>query len=420
MQRRLKILITANHCAPDKGSEHGVGWNFLIGISRFHDVILVCNDHDYIQGVKDYINSEEGKQRNIQLFLIKQKVKYTKINRFFPFTYYRDYKKWQKNVFYLVKELIKTEPIDIIHHVTNITFREPGFLWQLDKPFIWGPVGILGDEPIRFFSFYSFKEKIKMIFRRLSCIYQLNHSSRLKKAAQKADICICISNHVAEVMRQKLGAAQTAIIQETGVILKPDHQPLIKRESSQPIQLLWLGRFDSSKGAIFLIEALKLIEQTKNINYKLILVGDGDQRQQAIRLCEANHINYEYKGYIPYQEVPQLYAQSHLFFLTSLMDATTTVVFEALANGCPVIALNHLSFSEVIDETCGRKIELINKKQIISNIAEHIRYYYHHEDERYQLSLGAIKKAETYSWENKIDKLNKIYYSIIEDNSLSL
>ena len=30
--------------------------------------------------------------------------------------------------------------IDLIHQLTSISFREPGFLWRLDKPFVWGPI----------------------------------------------------------------------------------------------------------------------------------------------------------------------------------------------------------------------------------------------------------------------------------------
>ncbi|WP_280766515.1 glycosyltransferase family 4 protein [Parabacteroides sp. PFB2-10] len=410
--KRYKILITANHCAPGQGSEHGVGWNFFKRISEFHDVILICNEHDYIQGVIDYVNSEEGKKRNIKLFLIKQKIKYNKINRLFPFLYYKDYNKWQKNVFNLVKELINTEEIDIIHHITNITFREPGYLWKLNKPFLWGPIGVLGDEPIRFQSIYNWKEGIKNIIRRITCIYQLRYSKRIKDAANESVACICISKHIEKIVKNQLGAKKTYIIPETGAIITQTPPPP-KRMENKPIQLLWSAGFDSRKGILFLIEALRIIKKENDINFNLILVGDGYERKKAINLCEKYSINYEYKGYVPYQEMPKLYYNSHFFFLLSLSDATTTTVFESLTNYCPVIAFNHLSFSEVVDDTCGKKIDLHTKRQISNDIAHYIRHYYYHEDERYLLALGARKKAENYSWERKIEQINNIYNSIL-------
>jgi glycosyltransferase involved in cell wall biosynthesis len=418
MSQRYKILITANHCAPNQGSEHGVGWNFLMGISKYHDVLLVCNEHDYIQGVIDFIRSEEGKKRNIKLFLIRQNVKYAKSIRLFPFLYYMDYRRWQKKVYCLVSELLKTEQIDIIHHITNITFREPGYLWKLDKPFIWGPVCVIGDEPVRFLSLYTFKEKIKPVARRITCLYQLYFSKRLKNAAGSAAACICVSKHTANVMHQRLGIRNWHVIPETGAILENIPVPP-SRSGQSPIRLLWTAGFDSGKGALFLVEALRIIQEAGGISYRLTVVGDGIRRKNIIELCEKYSIEYEYKGRIPYCEMPSLYAQSHLFFLPSLMDATTTVVFESLANYCPVIALNHLSFSEVVDETCGRKIDLDSPGQIAEDIAGWIRHFYHHEEERYQLSLGARKRAETYSWENKIHLVNDVYRLALEERTVS-
>lgn len=410
--KRYKILITAIHCAPEKGSEHGVGWNFFKGISEFHDVILICNDHLYIQGVKDFINSEEGKKRNIQLYLVKRKGEYQGLTRFFPFFYYKAYKKWQKNVFNLVCKLIETDKIDIIHHITNITFREPGYLWKLDKPFVWGPISILGYEPIRFLSVFNWKEGIKNILRRITCLFQINFSKRIKKAVSKTVAPICVSSREVKILKNKFGVDRAYIMPDTGGIIAKLPPPKMRSEYEQ-IQLLWSAGFESRKGIYFLIRALRIIQKENAIKYKLILVGDGYERKKTVSFCEKNSINYEYKGYLPHDEMFELYYKSHLFFLTSLSDATTSTLFESLSNYCPVIALNHLSFSEIVDKTCGRKVELTNKKQISYDIAQYITFFYYNESERYNLVLGARKKAEEYSWENKIKMINCIYDSIM-------
>jgi hypothetical protein len=41
MTRRLKVLISAYACEPDKGSEHGLGWNGVKQIARFHEVWVI-------------------------------------------------------------------------------------------------------------------------------------------------------------------------------------------------------------------------------------------------------------------------------------------------------------------------------------------------------------------------------------------
>jgi glycosyltransferase involved in cell wall biosynthesis len=248
----------------------------------------------------------------------------------------------------------------------------------------------------------------------VTCLYQLRFSRRLKKAADRAAACICDSRHTAEVMRRRLGMRRGFVMPETGAILRDIPIPP-PREEPSPIRLLWTAGFDFRKGALFLVEALRIIQEANDIPYLLTIVGDGFCRKKMIELCEKYSLVYEYKGWVPHPEMPSLYAHSHLFFLPSLMDATTSVVFESLANYCPVIALNHLSFSEVVDETCGRKIDLVSPEQIAKDIAGYIRYFYHHEEERYQLSLGARKRAETYSWENKIRRVNDLYRLVMEE-----
>lgn len=35
MEKRLKVLVSAYACEPDKGSESGVGWKWVKQIARF-------------------------------------------------------------------------------------------------------------------------------------------------------------------------------------------------------------------------------------------------------------------------------------------------------------------------------------------------------------------------------------------------
>jgi hypothetical protein len=36
----MKILISAYHCEPDKGSELAVGWNWVLQLAKYHDVFV--------------------------------------------------------------------------------------------------------------------------------------------------------------------------------------------------------------------------------------------------------------------------------------------------------------------------------------------------------------------------------------------
>jgi hypothetical protein len=41
MPKKLKLLISAYACGPNRGSEPGMGWNFVIGLGKFHEVHVI-------------------------------------------------------------------------------------------------------------------------------------------------------------------------------------------------------------------------------------------------------------------------------------------------------------------------------------------------------------------------------------------
>ena len=95
------------------------------------------------------------------------------------------------------------------------------------------------------------------------------------------------------------------------------------------------------------------------------------------------------------------------------MDATTSILFEALSKGVPVIALDHLSFSEKINNSCGKKIEVKSPEQIAHDIANTINDYFSNEKLRYKTAEGAIAQAKNISWNTNIEKLNRLYSKIL-------
>src|SRR5690349_12023561 len=54
MPRRLKVLMSAYACEPNKGSEPAVGWNWMMQMSRWHDlwVLTRANNRPGIESVR--------------------------------------------------------------------------------------------------------------------------------------------------------------------------------------------------------------------------------------------------------------------------------------------------------------------------------------------------------------------------------
>ncbi|MBK8667948.1 MAG: hypothetical protein IPN89_00205 [Saprospiraceae bacterium] len=172
------ILSTAYAVNPYKGSEDGMGWNFILQIARFNKVIAI---------------TRENNQRNIEKFMAENPDPlYNQIT----FMYYdlpphlRWWKKgsrgallyyqlWQRGVVNFVKKQHLT--FDIAHNVNFHNDWTPTFLWKLGKPLVWGPVGHHSRIPVQYLRDYAFSYKIKETFTWAIKKYFWNFSPNLKK-----------------------------------------------------------------------------------------------------------------------------------------------------------------------------------------------------------------------------------------------
>ena len=116
-----------------------------------------------------------------------------------------------------------------------------------------------------------------------------------------------------------------------------------------------------------------------------------------------------FHGFVPREEAFRIMSSSHVFCITSVREDTSTVVFEAFRYGLPIIAMDHCGFSTVIDETCGIKIPINSRNQVISDYARHLDTLATDENYRAQLSAGALKRCQHFTWDAKMEVLNKIY-----------
>ena len=116
-----------------------------------------------------------------------------------------------------------------------------------------------------------------------------------------------------------------------------------------------------------------------------------------------------FHGFVPREEAFRIMGSSHVFCITSVREDTSTVVFEAFRYGLPIIAPDHCGFSAVIDASCGIKIPIQSHSQVIADYARHLDFLATHEDERSRLSAGALLRCQSFTWEAKMQVLNRIF-----------
>lgn len=154
-----------------------------------------------------------------------------------------------------------------------------------------------------------------------------------KRIIRKADSFIASSSSSKE-LQIKYGANKEKI-HVSFLTVKTDAYAILKEKNEGPFQILFVGRLVKGKGLHLLIETLKNVRG----NYKLIVAGDGPERDNLEKLAEAYGIRSKIKftGFLQREQLTKYYATSQLFVLPTLNDCFGLVILEAMCAKLPVI-----------------------------------------------------------------------------------
>lgn len=402
---RLKVLLGCYACDPGYGSEPGMGWNFVSNIARHHDVHAIVEKGEFEETLTRFAAEHPEAVQNITFHFVPR-THHNTLRKIWPPSYYWFYRAWHRKAYKLAVELDKKEDFDIVHQVTISGFREPGFLWKLGKPFIWGPLGGFTDTPWCLLRCLGFGGAIHFGIRNIINGIQKRWGRSARAAARHSAAILTSTTKAVEEIRRFWGR-EAVLMNEVG--FETGHQQACSppHENGTPLRICWAGEHIPRKALDLLLQALPLCKEKMELH----VLSKGPRMEAWKKLTRKLGLDdiVTFHGFVPREEAFRIMSSSHVFCITSVREDTSTVVFEAFRYGLPIIALDHCGFSTVIDETCGIKIPIQSHTQVISDYAHHLDFLASREDERQRLSAGAQSRCHLFTWENKINKLNALY-----------
>lgn len=157
-----------------------------------------------------------------------------------------------------------------------------------------------------------------------------------------------------------------------------------------------------------------MIAEIKDLNIKLKIAGEGEQAHyKAIAIELGVEDKIEFLGRVNHDEMNTLMQGSDIFLFTSIMDATSTVVMEAMQNQLPIICFDTCGFGTVVNEQIGIKIPLSNPEQSVVDFVKALRTLYNDRDLRSRLSAGCKERVMDFEWSHKAEKMVEIYKQTI-------
>jgi glycosyltransferase involved in cell wall biosynthesis len=422
--RRRRILVSAYLFSPVMGSEQGVGWNICSRLAAYHDVTVLTRSWNEKLWPGDEKHREEAQRfmRNrgpipglkIQfvdsppLSRLLQPRPHVSLHS--PF-YFQGYAAWQQAAFREAVRLHRERPFDVTHQLTVATFRDPGYLWKLDVPFIWGPIGGGGNIPWSYFADFGVHDTFYYALKNVANKVHAWSKWRSRMAARRAERVLVTS---AELHAMLIRWGRTPhLMLEVGA---PNWSGRPRTyDGVRPLRLCWIGLHIGRKALPLFLHVLRELKgRGLGEKVRLAILGTGPETHSWQALCRqlGVHEMTNWMGQVPFQQVREEMDKQDALVVSSLQDGTSTVLMEALAAGLPVICHDISGMSVAIDESCGIKIPLRDRQTTILEFAEAITRLVTDQGLLNRLSEGALRRAKALSWDENVRQFADAYDAI--------
>jgi len=219
---------------------------------------------------------------------------------------------------------------------------------------------------------------------------------------KKVDFIQCISQETQRNML-KLGYQKEKLLNIPNGVDTEKFYPK-KKQVSDVINVVYIGRLRPYKGIEYLLEAWALI--TGYVKVKLTIVGGGEYGRYLEELCLEKNISesVEFVGFVedvlPYYELADIYVQP------SLNEGLPNSVLEAMSCGLPIVATRVSGSEDIVeDEVNGFLVEAKDSNSLSEGLKELIL------DNDKRMRFG--KESREFIVENY--SIDKVVASLIEE-----
>jgi len=186
--------------------------------------------------------------------------------------------------------------------------------------------------------------------------------------------------------------------------------PRLERFDDGVRNILFVGRFDPRKGLPDLMHACSELAR-EGLEFRLILVGDGQLRGQVERLAHGpleGRIHFE--GKVGHERLPRYYASADIFCSPARGgESFGLVLLEAMASGVPIVATDLAGYRTVL--THGNE-GLLAPPRNPAALASALRRLLTDSPLRARMGARGIETARAYGWERIVDRLETIYSTL--------
>lgn len=401
-----KIFISAYACEPGLGSEIGVGWHWVLEMSKYFDLWVLTRESNRLSIEPWIAKHPEIAHIHWLYFDLPKWARFWKKGLRGVRTYYNI---WQLCTNSLVRRTMQENNIKVFHHLTygNVLWKVSNYGQR--QVFIWGPVGGLETIPAEFSRHYSWRSRIIEGIRRLS-VKMLPLNRGFLARCSRADLILCKT----EITRNLIPAQyRNKAVLFTDVAVDRTTQKFQNMAEIGVTRFLVVGRLDAWRGFDLAIEAMADAVK-KNPHIHLTILGKGNDETRLRKLAAQRGLNewVTFAGSVSMKEYQRMMAETDVVINPSLKEGAVTVSFDTLAMGKPLICLDTTGYTRYFSNDYAVVIPRCNRKKVIADLTTAILRLTD-ADVRRQLGEKAILAGKEFTWEHHGKEIARVIYEHI-------
>ena len=399
---KLKIFVSAYACEPGLGSEIGVGWHWVLEMSKHFELWVLTRESN--RGtIKPWLAAHpEFGGIHFLYFDLPKWARFWKKGMRGVRTYYNI---WQMCTNGIVKRTMLENEIKVFHHLTygNVLWKVSSYGQK--QFFVWGPVGGLETIPAEYSRDYARKSRIIEWVRRLA-VKALPLNFGFKKRCKNADLILCKT----EITRNLIPAKQrhkSVLFTDVAV----DKQPATANAGSkkdESVEFITVGRLDAWRGFDLVIESFARASKANN-HLHLTIVGKGADKERLKSIAEKLDVKEKitFAGKVQMDEYYRLLAASDVVVNASLKEGAVTVSFDSMAMGKPLICLDTTGYTRYFSNDYAIVIPRTTREEVVTNLSAAMERLSNAEE---RLSIGEKAKSAgaQFSWEARGEEFKEL------------
>jgi glycosyltransferase involved in cell wall biosynthesis len=182
----------------------------------------------------------------------------------------------------------------------------------------------------------------------------------------RAHAIIANSTYEKRILAEDFPEAKNVLLVPEGIDV--DEVRFVKRKPEEPKRILYVGVLARYKNVDKLIEAFAYLLKKESGNFRLVVVGDGPERDTLVNLTHSLGISgfVEWKNMLRRQELLHEYSKASVFAMLSPLESFSRVVYEALLVGVPVVVLDFGALKHLVAGGFAEGVKSLTAKDIAS------------------------------------------------------